>query len=132
MRSALCKPSAVLVVHALVIRCCDTTLRARFLSTRTIGSSACAGTKVACAHWSEAEPDGSATPQAGNSQRSLFMKAIFAAAFAMAAIGFGPSAASAAPAGDLKLIAPTSVIEKVQSERTCRRLRRDCMLKDER
>ena len=60
------------------------------------------------------------------------MKAIFAAAFAMAAIGFGPSAASAAPAGQLKLVAPSSVVEKVQSERTCRRLRRDCMLKDER
>jgi hypothetical protein len=40
----------------------------------------------------------------------------------------GVTAVSAAPGGlDLRSSKPAPLIEQVQSERTCRRLRRDCM-----
>lgn len=44
------------------------------------------------------------------------------------AFGIGVTAVSAAPGGvDLRLSSPAPIIEQVQSERTCRRLRRDCV-----
>jgi hypothetical protein len=44
------------------------------------------------------------------------------------AFGVGVTAVSAAPGGvDLRLSSPAPIIEQVQSERTCRRLRRDCI-----
>ncbi len=45
--------------------------------------------------------------------------------------GMSVTGVSAAPANvDLRLSTPAPVIEQVQSERTCRRLRRDCIRRD--
>jgi len=59
------------------------------------------------------------------------VKTLIATALLAASIGFGVSSASAAPSA-AKLASPDTMIEKAQSERTCRRLRRQCMFKDER
>lgn len=46
----------------------------------------------------------------------------------VSAFGTGVTAVSAAPGGvDLRLSSPAPLVEQVQSERTCRRLRRDCL-----
>jgi hypothetical protein len=61
------------------------------------------------------------------------MKSSFGALLLASTLGLGASAVSAAPAGiDIRSAAPQAEIEQVQSERTCRRLRRACMFKDER
>ncbi|NJO21677.1 MAG: hypothetical protein HC868_00410 [Sphingomonadales bacterium] len=45
--------------------------------------------------------------------------------------GMGFTTVSAAPGGvDLRSSAPAPVVEQVQSARTCRRLRRDCIRRD--
>jgi hypothetical protein len=49
----------------------------------------------------------------------------------ISAFGTGVTAVSAAPGGvDLRLSTPAPVVEQVQSARTCRRLRRDCIRRD--
>jgi hypothetical protein len=61
------------------------------------------------------------------------MKTAFGSLLLASTLAFGVSAASAAPAGvDIRSAAPATAVEQVQSERTCRRLRRACMFKDER
>ena len=61
------------------------------------------------------------------------MKNVIGALLFASAIGLGLSAANAAPAGlDMRSAAPETAIEQVQSERTCRRLRRQCVNKDAR
>ncbi len=47
------------------------------------------------------------------------------------AFGMGFTTLSAAPGGsDLRLATPAPIVEQVQSARTCRRLRRDCVRRD--
>jgi hypothetical protein len=61
------------------------------------------------------------------------MKQVFGAVLVAAALGLCGTAVTAAPAGvDLRAATPEPMIEKAQSERTCRRLRRACMFKHER
>ena len=61
------------------------------------------------------------------------MKNVIGALLFASAAGLGLSTAGAAPAGlDIRSAAPENAIEQVQSERTCRRLRRQCVNKDAR
>ena len=61
------------------------------------------------------------------------MKIAFCSLLLASTLALGVSAAGAAPAGvDIRSVAPATAVEQVQSERTCRRLRRACMFKDER
>ena len=60
------------------------------------------------------------------------MKSMLAGMFVLSSLAYGAAAVAAAPAGVLHITAPQSAVEQVQSERTCRKLRRDCMFKDER
>ncbi|MET0569559.1 MAG: hypothetical protein ABWZ74_10820 [Hyphomicrobiaceae bacterium] len=56
------------------------------------------------------------------------MKVALGALLLISAFGTGVTAVSAAPGSvDLRLSTPAPLVEQVQSERTCRRLRRDCM-----
>ena len=59
------------------------------------------------------------------------MKLALGALLVASAFGMGVTAVSAAPTGvDLRSSNPAPIIEQVQSERTCRRLRRDCVRRD--
>ena len=62
------------------------------------------------------------------------MKQVFGCLLVASALGLGGmSAVSAAPGGmDIRSAAPGTAVEQAQSERTCRRLRRQCINKDER
>jgi hypothetical protein len=59
------------------------------------------------------------------------MKIVLGGLLLASAFGMGVTTVSAAPGGvDLRSSNPAPIIEQVQSERTCRRLRRDCMRRD--